>query len=122
MLPKRFWYAIAIVATEIIAVQLRKAYAYYFHLGPYKKGPGQIDSHFRWQEVQYVLRGENPFDVAFANIPRAHAVQPPQQAFSLRNARPDPELGLPVGTVYPPWAYPTEFLFFWPREQRQASI
>jgi hypothetical protein len=120
--PKRFWFAVAVLAGLIAGIQIPRAYAIYFHLGPYRNGPGQLDLHYRWQEVHYLLRGKNPFDVAFANSPAAHAVEPVQQELTARDATVEPDLGVPKAVVYPPWAYPTELLFHWPTDWKVQAF
>ncbi len=109
---KWFWIAVAVIAGLIAAIQLPRAYAIYFHLGPFRNGPGQVDLHYRWQELHYVMRGKNPYDVAFARDGAAHTVQPVKQSLIVRDSQADPDLGVPIGVIYPPWAYPTELLFF----------
>ena len=120
--PRRFWFVVALFAGLLAAIQIPRAYAIYFHLGRYRTGPGQIDLHYRWQELQYVLRRKNPFDVAFANSPAAHALAPTQQELTARDANVEPDLGVPKGVVYPPWAYPTELLLYWPADRSTQAV
>ena len=68
------------------------------------------DFHQRWVEQQYVLAGRNPYDVFFAS-PNA-AIHP--QPWAHRDSRPLPEIGAPKIAGYPPWAYFSGALFFWP--------
>ena len=117
---RRFWLALAIVASGIAAVQLPRAFLAYFHVWPPRITNGHVDLDRRWQEVQYVFHGENPYDVLFANSARARSVEPPEQTSVGRFATVDPGLGLPDGVDYPPWAFTTEALFVWlPSRQSQ---
>lgn len=119
---RRTWYVIVFLAAAIATIQLPRAYAIYFHLSPWRNGPGQVDLGFRWQEIQYILRHKNPFDVAFANDSQAHAVQPASQAFIHRPTRPDRDLGVPGNVAYPPWSYVTALPFFWMRNLRHEAV
>lgn len=121
-MPKSFWVLTAVIAFVLTAVRLPRGFAMYFRVGGHQEDAAHLDADRRWQELHYILREKNPYDVAFAYIPRAHAIQPAKQAASVRDARPEPDLGLPEGVVYPPWAYLTEIPFFWLPGKKQAEI
>ena len=99
----RLWIAISLVLGLISAVYITRGFLIYSR-GP-AHGPGQNDVLWRWLETRYVLRGQNPYDVMFAHSWNAAAVAPPAQHECKRDSRIAPELGVPVGLVYPPWAY-----------------
>ena len=111
-MSNRFWTVVAVVAGLTAAAFLPRAFLIYFRAGPYRDAAGQVDAHRRWREAHYVLRGRNPYDVA--------AVHPNDEAVDNRpgphgrNADVFPDLRTPEGVVYPPWAFPTQFAFFWP--------
>lgn len=72
-----------------------------------------VDGRSRWIEARYVVRGKNPYDVAFAHVPSAAPFAPLGQSLVTRDSTPETDIGLPVEVVYPPWAFFTGALIFW---------
>ncbi len=70
---------------------------------------GGVDVHLRWQDQQYVMRGQNPYDVLHAELGVGPAPWDPT-----RNAAPVPEIGVPDSGGYPPWSFVLGYLMFWP--------
>jgi Glycosyltransferase family 87 len=68
------------------------------------------DVRRRWIEQQYVIRGQNPYDVAFRAEAEARGVSAPSTG---RDDRADPQLGIPTDVDYPPWSYFSGYLLFW---------
>ncbi len=81
--------------------------------GPVPTKVGQMDVRRRWVEQQYIFAGINPYDVAFAHSLPAQPFAPLGQADVRRDAKVIPDLGVPEGVVYPPWAYFSASLLFW---------
>ncbi|MGA2499663.1 MAG: glycosyltransferase family 87 protein [Tepidisphaeraceae bacterium] len=70
-----------------------------------------VDLHLRWVDQQYILRGQNPYDVCFAA--RSGDVQAYEQKTG-RNSRPFADLGVPQDVGYPPWSFVIGTLLYWP--------
>src|SRR5271166_5574378 len=73
--------------------------------------PDMEDLGRRWIEQHYILKRQNPYDVAFRVRALENGEPPP---VTMRNAKPDPEIGIPTDVDYPPWSYFSGFVFFWP--------
>jgi hypothetical protein len=110
----RIWWALAAVLLLLSVFYAVRGFMSYSHVHPYEDGVGFMDVNRRWAEAHYVLRGKNPFDVAFAHSPPARKVAPERQFDTPRNSDVDADLGVPEGVVYPPWAYVTGILLLWP--------
>jgi len=105
----RFFYAMVAALLLLAAAYLGKGF--YFSI------KGGADLHRRWVEQQYILRGQNPYDVAF----RARAMTKGDPLLETgRDAMPAPDLGIPYHVDYPPWTYLSGMLFFWPGSQLVA--
>jgi hypothetical protein len=70
---------------------------------------GGGDSHLRWQEQQYVIRGQNPYDITYAVLGVGRPPMDPS-----RDSTMDDNIGLPDSGGYPPWAFLFGYLMFWP--------
>ena len=113
-MKNKFWIGITVFATIFATVYLGRSFLVHYQIPPFDKAEGRIDAWRRWHETHYVVRGQNPYDVAFAHVPILSDIRNPSPPTSGRNSDVDPELGLPEGVDYPPWAYPSLMLFFWP--------
>ena len=114
-MPKVFWAAILLSAGVWGANCLWGAFESYSQIRrPPQSRSWPIDLHSRWVEVQYVLRGRNPYDVAFAHVSRFHDIEPRGQQTASRNSDVFSDLGPPGGIDYPPWSFPTLTIFLWP--------
>jgi hypothetical protein len=71
------------------------------------KGGGDVK--LRWQEQQYVIRGQNPYDITFSVL---GVGRPPSDP--TRNTLTVQEIGVPDSGGYPPWAFLFGYLMFWP--------
>lgn len=67
-----------------------------YHLVAHETGAG--DLRLRWVDAQYVLAGQNPYDVFFL---ARKGIEPPPG----RDAAALPELGAPPSQGYPPWTH-----------------
>jgi hypothetical protein len=78
-------------------------------------GSGGHDVHLRWQEQQYVIRGQNPYDVTYANM-RDYEGRPVGRppADPARNSAAADDVGVPDSGGYPPWAFLFGYAAFWP--------
>jgi hypothetical protein len=101
----RLFYVMAAALMLLAAAYLGKGFVYTI------ANEGEADLHRRWIEQQYILRGQNPYDVAFRE--RAMTKGDPLPETS-RDAMPAPDLGIPYDVDYPPWTYLSGMLFFWP--------
>ena len=70
-----------------------------------------VDLHLRWVDQQYILRGQNPYDVCFAD--RSGDVQAYERKIG-RDCRAFADLGVPQDVGYPPWSFVIGTLLYWP--------
>src|ERR1700722_33811 len=61
---------------------------------------GGTDIHLRWQEQQYVMRGQNPYDITFAEL--GVGMAPWDQT---RNTALASDVGIPDSGGYPPLVF-----------------
>lgn len=99
------WWTLAIVLALLTLAYFARAYRIYFGVLLPELKLEAADLHSRWRETQYVLHGQNPFDVAFAHSPQAAQYASPALLKHTRDAHVRPELGVPGQVVYPPWSY-----------------
>src|ERR1019366_1604970 len=103
---RRVWLWVGLLASIMALSDLPRAGMIYFRLGVYGDSPGRIDAYRRWRETHYVVRGRNPYDVAFAGIPAvARVLNPSDPQRAGRSTEQFRGLGWPEGVVYPPWAF-----------------
>jgi hypothetical protein len=70
------------------------------------------DAFLRWTGEYYILRGQNPYDVYFA---QRYAEGP--EAYERvvgRNSRTDPKVGVAWDVGYPPWSFAPHAILYWP--------
>jgi hypothetical protein len=70
------------------------------------------DAFLRWTDEYYILRGQNPYDVYFA---QRYAEGP--EAYERvvgRNGRTDPKVGVAWDVGYPPWSFAPHAILYWP--------
>ncbi len=70
-----------------------------------------VDLHLRWVDQQYILRGQNPYDVCFAD--RSGDIPAYERKIG-RNSRAVADLGAPQDVGYPPWSFVIGTLLYWP--------
>jgi hypothetical protein len=100
---RRLTIAFLVISSLLCAAYLGKGFAYAV------AGPLAGDRERRWTEQQYVIRGQNPYDVRFRMEAVAEGKAPPA---SRRDDSPAPDLALPSDADYPPWSYFSGYLFF----------
>ncbi len=101
---RRATLAFLLIAALLSAAYLGKGFAVaLFH-------PIGGDRERRWMEQQYILRGQNPYDVAFREAAIVDHLPPPPSTGRDDSTR--PEIGVPLDVDYPPWSYFTGYLIF----------
>ncbi len=106
---------LAIALFLVAGAYIGKGYLVYFHqhVNGLPSTIGGCDARARWREEQYVLRGQDPYDVFLANSPKVKLLAYGAELLSPRNeSHLNHKLGLPYDVVYPPWTYGFGVLIF----------
>jgi len=106
-LPKPIIICVATIFTCMALVYMGRGF-YYIVGDPRPAIPS--DLHRRWQEQQYILKFQNPYDVRIRWLAEQSSLPVPESSHS---AVADPELGIP-SSGYAPWCYFTGAAFLWP--------
>ena len=113
VIPKR---AILCAATILSCIAVAYMAKGFYHQVLDRTPNIPCDGLARWQEEQYVLKGQNFYEVRLCWLAEKSSKPIPITAHS---ASVDPVLGVPAAG-YPPWSYFTGAAFFWPSNMSLA--